>query len=362
MEKEKFIDTLVNRITIDSPKYLKQKLVNSIKENKIGYYGKIKKEGICLTNKSIDEKLKECLKEDVKTIKCLDILEMEKGYKYSILYRYSKCDFDKLKNISTNIDTNYFNEYSKEQVVEDEILYKETSEKLWIKFHKYFEIINVNEENVEKKNVRYPIVIIFYKKLNMMEVRFDKLSLNKNYDFFKITMDTRLASLKSKADLKCSTLNLEDTIREIVKTKKDMVKQIIWSFEAAKSRGYTLKVGEDGVMPFVGELENLLKILKKEYKSKECVKCIEEMEAYVDKTKKFADEKFRILSWVKKKENNKIINLEDTKKTIDLKITFKYSNYNMDLINIYDNEINDAERVDYVIEFIGQIAKDIGEL
>ena len=45
-----------------------------------------------------------------------------------------------------------------------------------------------------------------------------------------------------------------------------------------------------------------------------------------------------------------------------LKINFNYNNKKYALLNIFDNEINDMERINHVIRFIGKVAGNIQEL
>lgn len=356
MTAQIFKDTLLNKMMVDSPKYLRQKLINSIVDEKIGCYGKEKDGMVSLTTKPVDQKIEECLNFNNKTIQLIDLLEIKKGYKYTILCTYESIDIEKLQEVAININSDYYNEYA--DIDQEQILFMEDDLHVYLKFHKYIDI-TIPSELVRKK-VRYPILFVFHKGCNLFEIRFDKLSYNKDYDFYKITMDVRLNWVKSILGVEYEYFNLEKTIKYIVENEKDTVKELIWSFETARSKGLTLKVGEDGVMPFVGDLENLLNSLAEQYSEEtaasECLKVIKD---YLSETKRFANEKFRLLSWVKKEVSGQIDELDNP---IDLKIIFNYSERMADLVNIYDNEINDMERIDYVIRFIGKIAEDIGEL
>lgn len=357
-----FNQLLIDTLMFDRPKYLRQCLINSIVQNNIGTYNKNQNGSIVnLSGKSMEEKITECINSNPKTIQLFDLMEIKKGYRYCILYKYTKKEEFEIKKIATNIDSEYYNEYvsNKHINIEDQKLYLEDDSHLYIKFHKLIPVFD--RKNVVRKYCRYPILFVFHKELSLLEVRFDKIGLDGNYDFYKITMDPRISWIKSALKIDCEPFDTEKTIKYIVDNEKEVVKQLIWSFETAKSKGLTLKSGVDGIMPFIGDLEIMIADFKNRYSDDKgkVLECLEEISEYLNRTKRFANEKFRILSWFKILNNGKYVEI---KNTIDIKISFNYSERNLDLINIYENEINDMERIDYVIKFIGKIASHIGEL
>ncbi|MBY6789189.1 hypothetical protein HYH43_07025 [Clostridium botulinum] len=361
MDFQVYKQNIINKMILDTPNYLKQKLINEIRECGIGAYSNKDPEKLDLSHMSKSQKIELCVKNNNKTLQLIDFLELNKGYKYTILFKYNNLDFNKfvnkLNSNATNINSNYYKNYSNE-VKETDCMFYETDKCVFVKFHKMIDIID--KKKIKKEYIRYPIVFIFYKDINIFECRFDRLSYKTDYSFYKLTMNTRLSELVPMGNFDYNFLNLESIIKDMVENKKEFIKEIIWSFEAAKSKGLTLKAGEDGIMPFIGELEIMLIKLKKENESnKEVLKCLRNIEDYLETTKRFANEKFRILSLIKFENNKKI---EYFKNSIDFKILFGYSGNTFDLLNIYDNEINDMERIDYVIKFIGKVGKDLGEL
>ena len=362
MDLSTYKNIIKNTVALDMPNYLKQRLINDIKKNKIAKDGSKEIEGI-INLKGMQgqlEKISTCIDKNNLTLKLLDLLEIKKGYKYSILFQYLEIDFSEFKNkidtFAVDINSDYYN-YENE-VNNDEIQYYDDEKTFIIKFHKYIEVID--KDVVEKKYLRYPIIFVFHKGFNLFEVRFDRLSFNNNNDFYFNTMLARLNTITGIYNFIYSYFNVEETIKEIVNNHKEIVEQIIWSFETAKSKGLTLRVGEDGIMPFLGELEIIVKDLSNKYhEDKNVVECLKEIEGYMNSTKRFANEKFRILSWLKYEDNGNNVKLD---KTIDLKITFDYYKKGFALLNIYENEINDMERINHVIRFIGKIAEGIGKL
>ncbi len=349
-------------VYMQMPNYLKQKLINEIKHNNVGKYGNKDVDGVVKLTGMADhnERINTCIDKNNLTIKLFDLLEIRKGYKYSILYKYHNINFEDLKNkISSeaiNIDSEYYNDYEKQNINANNIQYYEDEDHFFIKCHKI--IYEIDKKNISKKYLRYPILFVFHKNINLFEVRFDRLAYDADYSFYFNTMNARLLQLKGIFNFEYEYFDIETTIREIVENYREYVKEIIWSFETAKSKGLTLRVGEDGIMPFIGELEPLIKALRNKYNNDNNVEeCLKQIEEYIEQTKRFANEKFRILSWLKLKGSG-----ENLEKSIDSKIIFNYYKKGFALLNIYDNEINDMERIDYVIRFIGEVAKDIGEL
>ncbi|MBS5305733.1 hypothetical protein [Clostridium sp.] len=362
MNLQEYKNIIKNTIYMDIPNYLKQKLINEIKENNVGKYGTKEIDGIVKLTGMADhnERINTCLDRNNLTIKLFDLLEIKRGYRYSILYKYDNIDFnefkEKISSEAINIDSEYYDNYEEKDIKVNSIQYYEDKEHFFIKFHK--SIYEIDKKTIEKKYLRYPILFVFHKNINLFEVRFDRLAYDADYSFYYNTMNARLLQLKSIFNFEYEYFDIETTIREIVENYRGYVKEIIWSFETAKSKGLTLRVGEDGIMPFIGDLEPLVKSLRNKYNNDNNVEeCLSEIEDYIEQTKRFANEKFRILSWLKLKNNG-----ENLDKSIDLKIIFNYYKKGFALLNIYDNEINDMERIDHVIRFIGEIAKDIGEL
>lgn len=360
MELQKYKNIIKDTVELDMPNYIKQKIVNEIVENNVGKYGTKEVSGIIKLTGMTDqfEKINTCLSENNLTIKLLDLCEIKKGYRYSIIFKYNEIDFTEFKNSIDLISYNIDSEYYTTDIDESKIIYSDDEDKFILKFHKILTVLD--KKNFKNAFVRYPTIVIFHKHMNLFEVRFDKLADDGNYEFYNITLEAILSKIKSVYHFNFEYFDIEDTIREIVKNHKDSVKEIIWSFESARSKGLTLKVGEDGIMPFLGELEQMINDLKTRFEDDKNVEsCLGEIENYMNRTAKFANEKFRILSWLKYEKDGKNIPLE---RTITLKVTFNYNNQRFALLNIYENEINDMERINHVVRFIGKIARSIGKL
>ncbi|ABG84104.1 hypothetical protein ACRTAL_000002 [Clostridium perfringens] len=339
-----------NKILRDSPNSLKQKVINEVVKKGIATYKyKTEPDLIQLYKKTIEEKISECLEKDQSTIKIIDLIEMKKGYKHSILYDYKNLDTNLAKKKCIDIETEYYKNVGI-TLSELETLCYETENEFFIKFHNEIDIL----EKVDLPKwfkVRYPILFVFHKKFNILEVKFDKISTDKERKYYKIAISKCFKWLEENLKCKCSYLNLDKYIRNLLEDPNGIVKEIVWTGELAKSQGITLKAGEDMSMPFFQQLEKEIISWKEKYAHKEdALDCLKDIEDYLNKTKKFANDKLRTLRFVKYKENNILKTLE---KYIELKITYNYSGTSADLIDVIESEVNDLERMNYVIELIG---------
>lgn len=339
-----------NKILRDSPNTLKQTIINAVVQNGIATY-KYKKEPdlIQLQKKTMESKIVECLENDLLTIKVIDLIEINKGYKHAILYDYENLDINLVKEHCIDINTEYYKEVGSGISELDTVCY-DTENEFFIKFHKEIDILEKGDSPRWFK-VRYPILFVFHKKFNILEVKFDKISIEKERKYYKIAISNCLSWLFEKLNLKCKYLDLDFYIREIIDDPNEIVKELVWTGELAKSQGITLKAGEDMSMPFFQQLGQKIEQWKEEYKDKEdALDCLEKVQNYLDKTKEFADDKLRTLRFFKYKENGVLKKLD---KHIDLKITYNYSGTMADLIDVIESEVNSLERMNYVIEFIG---------
>ncbi|MGL5152135.1 MAG: hypothetical protein ACRC7N_16390, partial [Clostridium sp.] len=156
---------LKNTVELEMPNYLRQKLIYAIKENKIGKYGADESDEIInLTGMANHQsRINKCLDRNDLTIKLIDLLDISRGYRYSIIYKYDNINFDVFKRNLEMIADNITSEYYKYEVKKDQILYYEDEDALYIKFHKSIEVLD--KKNLQRRYVRYPILFVFHKKM-----------------------------------------------------------------------------------------------------------------------------------------------------------------------------------------------------
>ena len=248
------IELIEKTLKYDKPKFFKQRLINQIVENNIGTYSSKKKPDLIqLTKKTMDDKILECLQKDSLTIKILDLLEVGKGYKYSVIFEYEKLNQDSIKEKCININSEYYKDVGQD-IDETSKLYLEDEEHIFIKFHRRISILD-KSENPEWHFVRDPILVVFHKNLNMFEIRFDRINTELEKAYYNGAVKSILTWITNNIGVKYKYINLDEIIRYIDEHYSDVVTELIWAGELAKSQGITLKAGEDMIMPFFGTLK-----------------------------------------------------------------------------------------------------------
>lgn len=358
MKYNLYKDLVVNKILHDSPDYMIQDLINLIREEGIGTYSKKEEHKIYIHSIPKDEKIVKCIEGNLDTLKLFDNIEFNKGYKYSMLFKYTEIDFSMLKEFAINYDDLDYRDFIDSEVDIDRPIYMERESLILIKFHKSISITNMNE--LRRYDIRYPILLVFHKNISLLEMRFDRLSNSGNDDFYKISINARLTWVKERLKAIVSSYELDTVVKYIVDNKKEEVAELIWSFALAKEKGATLKSGTDKTMPFIGELEDLIKENNEVFmKSEDTKQCLNIINKYLNNVKRFSNARYRILRWIKPCINGEN---EDDIKPIDLRIVFNYRDNHRDLINFYESEINDMERMNYVIKYIREVEQCIKKL
>lgn len=348
MNKKLILDTIIN-----SPVYIQQRVINKLVENGVGTYKKKSEPNLLqFTKKSNVEKIKESLENNNITLKVFDLTEISKGYKNSIFYRYSNMDMNRIYQKYTDINSSYYNECNCLDT-----LYLEDENHIYIKFHR--NIICPEKGDTHRwVDIRYPTLFVIHKDIHILEVRFDRTNLEteKSKMPFKEILDDYKKKIEEDLQISICNINLDKIIRKAVDLYNgDVINELIWSGELTKSKGITLKAGQDMVLPFWGELNIEIENLRNKYKANDiAIRCLCELQDYIDSEKKYANERFRCIRCLKKLENGKYIKM---KEYIDIKIIFNYYETITDLITMYDIEKNDMERMDYVIRFIDEVDK-----
>lgn len=342
-------------ILYDMPKYIKQKIINQIVENGIGTY-KTKKEPelVQLKNKTINEKILECLDKDSKTIKVIDLVEINKGYKYLGFFDYTSLDLVKLESKIQNIQSDYYKTISDEKE-ELKPLFIKDNDAIYIKFHHKIKVLQ-KEPSLEYFEVRYPVVFVIHEKLSMFEVRFDKINIEDHKEFYEFCLKDGLNWLEKNVDLKYKYINLDEIIRMILEDKNKIARDLIWAGELKNSQGLTIKAGSN-MDTFFDDFKKHLNMLDNKYRGhSKAEECLKEVEEFIDNTLDLAADKFRTIRWNKYEEDNVYKSLHEF---IDFKITFNYGGKMLDIINIYDSEKNDMERIEYVSKIIGKFRRSL---
>ncbi|WP_077850130.1 hypothetical protein [Clostridium puniceum] len=117
-----------------------------------------------------------------------------------------------------------------------------------------------------------------------------------------------------------------------------------------KNSSAKLKVGNNMVMPFIGDLEEIIENNRELLNStKEAKQVAQLFIEYINNIKENAKYKTRLLSWYDNNENS----------NLNINVTFSYRDKSYDLYNFLEIKKIDMEAMNYAIEYIYQVFSDI---
>lgn len=350
-------DKLMNDTLMNSSNNIKQKIINKIIERNIGTYKKNQEDKICLKNLTLDEKVKKCIENYPNTFKIFDEVEFNKGYRYSFVYKYNNIDMKTIKNNAYNMDDiDYENILESKKDINLSIpYYIEDNEKMYIKFHKSINEVEIKDEMINKYDRRYSTMIVVHKNQNIIDIRFDKLTHKKDDDFYEKALELQISWIKSKLNCDLEDYELGIPMTYIVNNCSNQVVEDICSLGFEQSKGVVVNYGKSKVMPLIGELELLieenLSKFDKDQGTKECKKLLED---YIFDKKILSSKHYRVLRWLN--EENNLDKLTDS--DVKVKVIFNYKENNRDLVCFLDSKNNNMETMNYVVRYIKSVEND----
>lgn len=354
MNKSQYEERLNNTIKYYLSEYNLQKIINILRKNNIATYKSNNDDDKSFTEdgtviieskKTKYERIAKCLKLKKETYYEIEKYMLNKSYRYSI---YFKCENFNIDNIGTNnkfINISEFKNYSDMLNIDYlETRYMENEEQIIFSFYKD---ISYYVQDLDRSiPVLYPSLWIFHKKLGILEHRFDYLGFRGNDDFYKITFEAQLDSLKFNFGITYDEFRTTDIIKYIASSKKNEVHELSQYVGLRGNSSAKLKVGENMIMPFIGDIELLLEENEELFNSNKETKRIKEIfNRYINTTKDNANYKSILLSW----------NSEEQKAFLNINVMFSYKNNNYDVFNFLHPQKNDMEMMNYAIQYICQV-------
>lgn len=222
----------------------------------------------------------------IENLKLLDKYEMEKLYKYSVPFIYEgdvKTIFDTLLNNKKLIDVNTIlypcKEYNIGTTIKDTlpVIYKK-NDIIFIKF--VIQKSYINLETFESMDYRYPIILYFDLKNNILEIRYDTIRQSdvKARNYYKQSIDAVIKWLKD-CGIKIYGLDdinflsvLKDNNLENVRIYKQMM-----NMGNSGKAELTASQEQDYILPFIGELNELINENEELFNSNAATKEIKEL-------------------------------------------------------------------------------------
>lgn len=347
-EIERYKKLLLNTIMEDYNNVTRSKLIKNLLNSEIASKKKKEVDAVYIVSLAQKEKFKQCLERTHNTKKEIELLEINKGYKYSIPYKIHNVDLEKVSDFAINVNTYNWSDFKVEDICKP--VYIEDDNICAIKFHK--EIDCIDNDTGRKVIIRYPLLLVIHKKINILEYRFDRIVHKKDDVFYSRTIEG-ISNFTSKMKLDITPYELGAALGEIVKNYPTEAKEEVCSMGFPGEKGVIVKYGENSTMPVLGDLEELVQNNKEVFNGK--VK--ELLDNFIFEKKVLSSKHYREIKWLNNPYNG---NTKDENKLfLKTKIIFNYKRKHRDLIDFHYSNLNDMERMSNVIKFIDTVNNNL---
>ncbi|MGE7763826.1 hypothetical protein [Peribacillus sp. NPDC096540] len=356
---EEYKEFLIQTSNEVYPKYIQSHLLKGLEKQDIvnddgnlSLFG----ESIDLSELPEEEKLVASIEQRSEVIKFIEEWEFNKHYKYSVIFNCENFNREKVDNAILNSEILDFtstddsfdelvstkrNRFGEMEFAEEGKPTKyETEEFLFLKFNIKYQF-NFQEGRITK--LKYPILVVFFKELNIFEIRFDKIKNSyKDKDTLYVDNISMIHGwLKSKLGINISNVNLEPKIESICKDKNNHVVVHSQCMSLRSGGKATLEVGGhiENLLPILGELKELMKRNKILFDESTEIKDL--LEDFISDTEETAN-----LPWIALRWTNKV-----KAKEIIVKFQHRYMGADYSLLQYFGSQTQ-VERMNYVTNYL----------
>ncbi|MEN8433978.1 hypothetical protein NX821_001149 [Clostridium septicum] len=351
MDINKYIELLRNTIKYELSGHILQRIINNLVKSKFAAYIEDDRNDNpdlvpISTDLSKKERIIKCLDKSAEnTISVIERVFIEKGYRYSIYY---KCD-NFIINNKVN-EYNNLNDYSPMGINNSTVIdfvkpvLFEQDQKIVIRFIKE---INPYYTKIDKSEyVLYPTLWVYHKDLKILEHRFDSLSFKGNDNFYSITENAQIDILRRNCSFELNEFRTSKLIDKIVDENKNEVHLKGQDIGLKGNSSAKLKVGSNNIMPFIGDLEELIEKNKEIlYLDKESSKITKIFTDYINEVKREAKYKSRLIE---------ISTCNEVSLKVVINVFFSYRENRYDLYNFLESNKIDMEMMNNAIKYISK--------
>lgn len=360
---EQYKEYLTTTIKETYPKYKQRKILKSLEKDSIVLL-KSNQNATLFDDQNIVnlvdvpdwEKLPRAIQGNQKAIGYVENKEFRKSYKYAVVFSVSNFEENEMIQLQDNGLVQNFNnddhEFDKlfdpdkdteviptKMDIEDNIFI--------LKFSKLF--TGYLPSNGEKKQIKYPILAIYYKSLDVFEIRFDPIKgyFNQDEYFYHKQVQFVLEWINENLGCEVDDINLPPIIEYISNLDAEDV-NVHSQAMSLKSGGKAVLdtgVNENYVLPLLGELKELIKANEELFNKNHEIKNL--IENFILETEETSDLPWISLVW---KNTN-------SKGTV-VKFNHYYMNQGYTLLQYYGLQTG-MERMNNVTEYIIKHKKDL---
>lgn len=228
--------------------------------------------------------------------------------------------------------------------------YKTNSELHFLKFP--LKLVGyLPQENDNKREISYPIICILNTSTNMIEIRFEKVKgyiSNGDSGFYVKKIEEVKHKLETLLGVELLAINLSSIVKYIKETLNDSEdNEVAVSAQALEYHTGSKAILDTGnndnmILPFIGNLKDILKNHEELFKANDETKQIQEMlEEIILEAEYLSDHPWITLAWKN----------EVKSKIVKVKFLFNYHGQDFSVLQYYGNNA-DSERMSYVTQFI----------
>ena len=286
-------------------------------------------------------------------IRFYEEFEFKKLYKYSVPFFFETDCATSLEDMIRNKGIAVFNdeEYKQEYVIDSTL--KGAIPVAWIKGDKIFlkfvlQKVFLKSDTFEQVDYRYPIVLYFDVVNKFLEIRYDAIKFGEQIkrEIYLNNVNTIVEWLKCSLGVDLFLCGCQDTISVINNKNNEVVKMYKQMMDMASgaSAELTASEGTDYVLPFIGEIRELIAENEDLFNASEEIKQL--LLSYLDEKEATASYPYIYVKWVKPVESQSYI----------VKITFEYFNGRYTLLQHITGNCKQLEmgRMNDAIEYLCQ--------
>lgn len=352
MDKSEYKQYIMETITNEYPRYLQRKVLNQLINNKIlinkkgGFSEELIKTGKVDVSAITDikDKLLVAINQSDEVIKQIETFEFQKSYRYCTILNYTNLNEATINeliekgNILPYSEDNTNFDYIANDIIDIPTM-RVLDDKIILKFNMGRTSVD-EQQNI--KRIKYPVLVVLFKELNILEIRFDVLRLDfKNTeDFYSRLINGTLAWLKRFMNIGVTCIDFRP-VEKFIEANRD---DVILYAQALKTNSGSkvvldIDADEECILPILGGLKNLMKEYEEDFNAAPKVKGL--LEDFIQEIKDTSDSEWCKLYWKEKFDSDGIL--------ITINHTYKQEDFS--LIQYHKN-LKDMERMDYVTRYL----------
>ncbi|WP_142316027.1 hypothetical protein [Bacillus toyonensis] len=303
---------------------------------------------------SESEQLIYVLENDNKVLKKIEENEYHNAYKYSTLFKVNELPKGKIESLE---ELNKIQTFSVDSE-ENDILFKdhfsdiiptkfENEEVIILKFSRVLTgYLAAGGDN--RRTVKTPILVVFFKDFNVVEIRFDKVKgfLKNNDEYFYPKQVTMVKEwLEENLEIELEEINLSPIIEYISNLEDPEVNVSAQAMNLRTGAKAVLDAGENDqyVLPLLGELKGIIKANEELFiKNEHTLNIKDILENFIFETEESSD-----LPWISLTWRNGTVK----SKAVKVKFSFNFMGQEYTLLQYYGNN-SEMERMNNVTRYI----------